>query len=284
MPPLQLRQAHSCRPRETTPGPVLAPHPDAAAPNTEHARGPARRPATAGRAQGILRSRAGNNDGAGPALPPAWAHVSRGTLPPPTRTRYYFILKVTSSTTQRRFRRTKESVAGAERCSRPTARGVVPSTPASRQRPTTRRSMASSFFFSKICTRPPSPRRCQCHTTMTRPTKDFKSISSPSPQIDRGENNNNCFSGAGKAAETSGLDNVASAVLLPRRTHRRSADEHVAWLQISLIKEETRFVELLRPCRMRGGTDQTSSTVNFSCHLDGNKIRSSWWRKRSGAN
>jgi hypothetical protein len=62
----------------------------------------------------------------------------------------------------------------------------------------------------------PSPRRCQCHTTMTGPTKDFKSISSPSPQIDRGENNNNCFSGAGKAAETSGLDNVASAVLLPR--------------------------------------------------------------------
>jgi hypothetical protein len=34
MPALALRQAHSCRPR---PRPVLAPHPDAAAQNTEHA-------------------------------------------------------------------------------------------------------------------------------------------------------------------------------------------------------------------------------------------------------
>jgi len=39
MPALPPRQAHSCRPR---PRPVLAPHPDAAAPNTEHRTRPSR--------------------------------------------------------------------------------------------------------------------------------------------------------------------------------------------------------------------------------------------------
>lgn len=39
MPALTLRQAHSCRPR---PRPVLAPHPDAATPNTGHAPRPSR--------------------------------------------------------------------------------------------------------------------------------------------------------------------------------------------------------------------------------------------------
>ena len=45
MPALALRQAHSCRPR---PRPVLAPHPDAAAQNTEHA--PRPRPGSGTRA------------------------------------------------------------------------------------------------------------------------------------------------------------------------------------------------------------------------------------------
>ena len=100
MPALALRQAHSCRPR---PRPVLAPHPDAAAQNTEHAPRPSRgsgtraptghtgpqaprdasAPTRRGGPQG--RARAGDpaagNNGASRR-----AHVSRG--PPPTRTRY----------------------------------------------------------------------------------------------------------------------------------------------------------------------------------------------------
>jgi hypothetical protein len=112
MPALTLRQAHSCRPR---PRPVLAPHPDAATPNTGHAPRPSRGSGTLPRslaprdasAQPRVAARAGRAQRIRqPATTgPAAAHTCRAG----PRPHAHVILKVTSSTTQPRFRRTNRS-------------------------------------------------------------------------------------------------------------------------------------------------------------------------------
>lgn len=163
MPALPPRQAHSCRPR---PRPVLAPHPDAAAPNTEHRTRPSRgsgtpaparreRPTTppvaarAGRAQGIRQ----------PATTgPAAAHTCRAG----PRPHAHVILKVTSSTTQPRFRRTnRSSPVRKDPATPPLEESSRPHLPPA-QGPRLRRSIASAFFLPRdlYACRLPSPRRC----------------------------------------------------------------------------------------------------------------------------
>jgi len=153
MPALPPRQAHSCRPR---PRPVLAPHPDAAAPNTEHRTRPSRGSGTPAPAR---RER--------PTTPPwppergarrgSGSRQRRG-LPPRTRVARGPAHTHTLFSRSRVAQRSRDSVdeqivAGAERSSHPTARGVVPSTPASRARPTTPPlHRICLFFFPEICT------------------------------------------------------------------------------------------------------------------------------------
>jgi len=133
MPALALRQAHSCRPR---PRPVLAPHPDAAAQNTEHA--PRPRPGSGTRA--APTGPQATNPRATRVRPPTVggrrARRAQG-IPRPATTGPAAAHTCTLFSTSRVAQRSRDSVVRADRrrCGKiqppPKARGVVPSTPAS---------------------------------------------------------------------------------------------------------------------------------------------------------